>query len=528
MPSGYGAEASPVQESVRILRRRKLPAILTVLVIVGATLISSLLEKPLYASTARVIRETGANPSLFQQSNGSYIDPQRILLTEVAIIESEPVRQAAQAELGFPGVARAKPFQQTDIIEIIATDGKPERADAIANAYAKAYIERHRKQAVEDVLSGTTELQATVSDLQRQIEAASGPTRDALLQQQALFKTKLDQLRIDAKLQTGGAQIVSAALPSREPASPRTVHNVVIAGVLAVLLGVGLAFLAEHLDDSIRSKEDLERAAPSTTVLSLIPTVRTWKDRHAPMVVSVKDPTSPAAEAYRTLRTAIQFGALDRPLQSLQITSATAQEGKTTTLANLAVALAGAGQEVVVVSTDLRRPRVHEFFGVSNEVGFTSVLLGQVSLEEALISVEGVPRLRILASGPLPPNASELLQTQRAADVLQAITDTGRFLLIDAPPVLPVTDAAILSRRVQGTILVFAAGQTSRREVGRAIELLRVVDAPIIGTVLNRAPYEAAYGYADYRYAADPTRMSSNGQGAKKRGGRRKRREKTV
>jgi non-specific protein-tyrosine kinase len=218
--------------------------------------------------------------------------------------------------------------------------------------------------------------------------------------------------------------------------------------------------------------------------------------------VSIEDPTSPAAEAYRTLRTSIQFLGLEQPMRTLQVTSANPQEGKTTTLANLAVALARSGSTVAIVCCDLRRPRVHEFFGLENDVGFTSVLLGKVPLAGAVQEVPDQARLSLLASGPLPPNPSELLSSRRTVEVFGSLQAEYDFVLIDAPPVLPVTDALVLSGRVDATLLVAVAGATTRKEAARAVELLRQVDAPLVGAVLNGVDTEGSYGYAyqSYRY----------------------------
>jgi capsular exopolysaccharide synthesis family protein len=285
--------------------------------------------------------------------------------------------------------------------------------------------------------------------------------------------------------------------------------------VLGLLFGVGLAFLVEYLDDSIKGKDDLERAALGVEILGVIPAVASWKTKEEARVVSMTDPTSPPAEAYRTLRTAVQFLGLDREVRSIQLTSANAQEGKSTTLANLGVAFARAGQRVVLVCCDLRRPRIHEFFGLSGEKGLTSVLLGEIDLGAAL-QPTSVERLVVLPSGPLPPNPSELLASRRVHDLLAGLKRDGYMVLVDSPPVLPVTDGMLLSKRVDATLLVCVAGQTTRKEVARAVELLEQVNAPLVGAVLNGVTDEGTYGYA-YRYYGSANGSSGNGHVAKRR-----------
>ncbi len=332
-------------------------------------------------------------------------------------------------------------------------------------------------------------------------ESVSGQ-RQALVQQQALFKQTLDQLTVDANLASGGAQLVGDAVVPTAPVKPKPLRNAVLAVVVGLLLGVGLAFLAEYLDDSIKTREDLERIASPVPVIALIPAVLGWKERDDVQLVSVSAPSSPAAEAYRTLRTAIQFVALDRPMGVVQVTSSNASEGKTTTLVNLGVALAKAGQRVILVCCDLRRPRLHEFLGLSNEVGFTSLLLGNAPLSRTLQQVPGVPRLRLLASGPLPPNPSELLSSGRTKEVFAALKGEADIVLIDSPPVLPVTDALVLFRQVDATLMVFSAGQTTQKQAATALAMAKQVNAPLVGTILNGVTTpggyanQYSYGYA--------------------------------
>jgi capsular exopolysaccharide synthesis family protein len=204
----------------------------------------------------------------------------------------------------------------------------------------------------------------------------------------------------------------------------------------------------------------------------------------------------------------VQFLGLDRTARMIQVTSASAGEGKTTTIANLAIALARARHPVVAVCCDLRRPRLHEFFGLSNRTGLTSMLLGHRTLAEALQPAPGVERLMILPSGPLPPNPSELLATSRVIETLTSLKREGGFLLIDSPPVLPVTDAVVISRWVDGTLLVCSASTTNRKHLARAVELLNQVGGTVVGTVLNGVEEAAGYQYNGY-YGNAPDRRAN-------------------
>lgn len=518
-----------LRDYLRVLRRRRTVIALATLVVVTTALLGSFLQTPVYQGTAQILLQPRSTESPFDEQTGQRSDPERAVQTEIEVLKSEPVRAEVNRKLGAAPMVSAAPVGETDVIEVKAQNTDPKQAAEIANAYANSYIGFRRKQAVDDVLAASTEIQRKVTDLQGQIDAirvpapsvqnpnpTPPPERQALIEQQVLFKQRLSQLQVDAALKTGGAQLVTSASAPTSPIKPTPIRSGVVALAVGLIFGVGLAFLFEYLDDSIKGKDDLERATPGLPAVGLIPTVPGWKERKRPVLVSMSDPKSAVAEAYRSLRTSIQFMGLDRPLRAIQVTSASAGEGKTTTIANLAVALAQAGQKVVIVSCDLRRPRVHEFFGLTNAVGFTSVLLGDVPVSSALQSVNGVDGLKIVASGPIPPNPSELLAGRRAVEALAALQAEADVLLIDSPPILPVTDGAVLANRVDGTLLVANAGVTTRRDLHRAHEVLRQVDARLLGTVLNGATGGGAYGYTyGYQYAyAEPEPNGRKGRHA--------------
>lgn len=495
-----------LRDYVAVLRRRARIIVLAVGVVVAAALLASFLQVPVYEAKAEILLQPRTTESLFDPTTGlRSTDPVRNVQTEVRVLESRPVREAVRQKLGTARDVAVTPFGQTDVIQVSARSTDPQQAATITNTYAIAYIDFRRKQAVDDVVAAGKELQSQVAELQRQMDALSPQAtaqRNVLFEQQVLFKQKQDQLRVDSALKSGGAQLVTEATPPPDPVKPAPLRSAALALVLGLFLGVGSAFVIEYLDDSIKTKEELERAAQGLPTLGLIPSVPGWRERKRPLVVSLSDHKSPAAEAYRSLRTSIQFMGLDRPLGTIQVTSPSAGEGKTTTLANLGVALAQAGQRVVIVSCDLRRPRLHEFFGLPNDVGFTSILLGDVPLSRAVQAVEGTEGLRVVSSGPVPPNPSELLASRRAEEALEAILADSDVVLLDSTPILPVTDAAVLASWVDGTLLVATAGETTRREFHRAHEVLRQVDARVLGTVLNGVAGDAAYGYTyGYRYA---------------------------
>ncbi|NWF79781.1 MAG: CpsD/CapB family tyrosine-protein kinase [Chloroflexi bacterium] len=211
-------------------------------------------------------------------------------------------------------------------------------------------------------------------------------------------------------------------------------------------------------------------------------------------LITLREPSSAAAEAYRTLRTNILFSSLDRPLHTLLVTSTAPNEGKSTTLANLAVTMAQAEQRVLVVDCDLRRPSLHSIFGLPNERGLTSALLeqgeGPLPIQET-----SVPGLQLLPSGPLPPRPADLLGSRRMGVLIERLRTAADIVLFDTPPVVAVTDAAVLAPRVDGVLLVLQAGHTRRDRARQARQVLEKVKANIVGVVLNGARLEQGYSY---------------------------------
>lgn len=215
-------------------------------------------------------------------------------------------------------------------------------------------------------------------------------------------------------------------------------------------------------------------------------------------LVTLTSPRSPVSEAYRTLRTNLEFSSLDQPLRTMVVTSPGPEEGKSTTLANLAVTLAHAEKRVILVDCDLRRPSQHEIFGLSNGVGLTTMVVDEEAMRDPPLLETGVEGLQLLPSGPLPPNPSELVGSRRMAEIISALSERADIVLFDAPPVIAVTDAAVLASRVDGVLLVIKAGTTKRDHAKRAKALLDKVNAHVVGAVLNNIKMDTSY-YSYYR-----------------------------
>ncbi len=213
-------------------------------------------------------------------------------------------------------------------------------------------------------------------------------------------------------------------------------------------------------------------------------------------LIAVSEPRSPISEAYRTLRTNLDFASLDQALKTLVVTSASGGEGKSTTLANLGVVSAQTGRKVVLVDADLRRPSLHSTFGLDNETGLTTVMMDESSLASPPLQETGIEGLLVLTSGPLPPNPADLMGSRRMEDVIAALAKEADQVLFDTPPVVAVTDAAVLATKVDGVLLVISAGKTRREQARTAVQRLEQINARLVGTVLTNMQLGA--GIQDY------------------------------
>jgi capsular exopolysaccharide synthesis family protein len=215
-------------------------------------------------------------------------------------------------------------------------------------------------------------------------------------------------------------------------------------------------------------------------------------DHQLDHLITVADPRSPVSEAYRTLRTNLDFSSLDKPIKTMLVTSAGPEEGKSTVLANLAVTTAQAGRRVILVDCDLRRPTLHSIFNLKNDVGLTTMVVDDAAMESPPLRDTGVEGLQLVSSGPLPPNPSELLGSRRMEEIIAALLERADVVLFDAPPVVAVTDAAVLATKVDGVLLVVNAGGTKRDYARTAKARLEKVNANLLGAVLNNVRFDVS------------------------------------
>jgi receptor protein-tyrosine kinase len=291
------------------------------------------------------------------------------------------------------------------------------------------------------------------------------------------------------------ARVTDPATLETSPVSPQIALNLAVAAIIGLILGVALAIARDILDRRITSLDHVQDVTESP-VLSNIgydPSVR-----KNPLLSDVGG-FAPRTEAFRLLRTNLQFLDLDSQPRSLVITSAVAGEGKTTTATNLGIALAQAGRKVLLVDGDLRRPRVATMLGLDGAVGLTNVLVGNASIEDA-IQVHEPTGLHFLATGAKPPNPTEILQSRLASDLLHTLEETYDMVLVDAPPLLPVADAAVLSTITDGSLLVTRHGKTTRDQLREAIGRIDHVHGRLFGIVMNMIPRRSARSYYYYYY----------------------------
>ncbi|MEZ5203466.1 MAG: polysaccharide biosynthesis tyrosine autokinase [Acidimicrobiales bacterium] len=484
-----------LNQYVDILRRRWIYVVGTIAILVGFTLFTDLRATPVYRASTQLLLQGKQSDNILNPI-ASTSDPARALQNELRIVNSRAVRQAVAKEYGSPISVTATAGGDDDVFILSSTADNGKDAAERVNTYASVYQTSRLAALTEDIVETKKIVQQQIDDFQKQVDEINAPVakldaqilltdptsadytrlvneRDQLRQktdaertaaQNSLdqYKTTLNQLQLSERLNTtGGVQILNPASVPASPISPTIATDVIQALAVGLFLGIAAAFLRDQLDDSLRTKDDLERAIKDLPVIGVVPLDHSWRESNKPTLVTATEPMSAVAESYRGLRTAIQYIDVDRPARVIQITSSGSGEGKTTVTSNLALAFAQAGKRVAVVGCDLRKPRIHRFLQVDGTIGFTSVVLGDLTLDEALQTSPLHQNIDVLASGPRPPNPSELLSVNRTARIIQELAGRYSIVLLDCPPVLPVTDALVLSRCVDGAIYLAAANRTT-------------------------------------------------------------------
>jgi succinoglycan biosynthesis transport protein ExoP len=464
-----------LREYARVLRKRWLSIlVITVLGIGVAGLVTYLSPKQYTAETQSFVAISNTGQSSADILSGATFAQQRVK-SYTQIVDSPEVLQPVITELNLNTTVQAlaknvtanSPLD-TVLINVDVKDGSAQQAADIANAVAK-------------------QLGTVVENLETPDGAAASPVKVTL---------------------------TNPAVPPVSPSSPRPVLNLALGLLIGLALGLAYAFVRESLDTTIKSVDDVTQIMGQAP-LGAVPFDARAKDQ--PLVAL--DQRAVRSEAFRSARTNLAFADVDHPPQVVVITSAVAGEGKTTTACNLAITMAQSGQRVVLIECDLRRPRVANYLEISGAVGLTNVLTGQVPLDQALV-MWNRGQLAVLTSGLLPPNPSELLGSRQMAAMLDDLRNRFDAVVIDAPPLLPVTDGAVIAHAADGAVMVVRHGSTTREQLERATEVLDQAGSTLLGAIVNFVPVSRkpakgdAYGYySTYGYAPSEGRRSASKAG---------------
>ncbi len=491
----------------------------TALAGVSAFVVSRNSQK-IYQASATLMVNQAANPST-AAGYSDILTSERLARTYANLLVSRPVLEETAARLGIPAAELEKgitvtPVRDTQLLTI-KVDGPDNALIAdIANTLPLVFIEQNRELQIGRVSESRANLEAeidnTQADIVRTTEALKEVTDDAertsletsLAQYRSTYSTLVatyQQAKLSEAQSINNIVVAEPAVASTKPIRPRTGTNTVLAAIVGMMLALGAAFLIEYLDDTVKTPDDVSAASGLSTLGAIARLKDTDSTRQ---IIAWLHTKSPESEAYRALRTNIQFSSVDKPIRTLLISSSSPSEGKSTTAANLAVVLAQTGQRVIVVDTDLRRPVQHKVFGVPNNTGLTSALLNgeNISLDGHLQPTE-IENLQVLTSGPIPPNPSELLGSQRMAKLIETLSHQADVIIFDSPPILAVTDAAVMGRQVDGVLLVADAGTTREHALAGATEELRKTGANVLGVALNRMDTRGRGYYYYYYYYAD-------------------------
>ena len=460
---------------IRILRKNWVIIVVATLVGIGVAAAWSLTRTPEYEAQSTVFVSTQSGSTISDLQQGSNFTQSRVQ-TYTNLVTTPIVMNPVIAELGLGTTANdlavrveASAALNTTLITITVTDTDPVRSAETANALAMS-----------------------LTSVVEKLETPNGTDTSPV-----------------------SLERVKDALPPLKPSSPNVPLNLALGALVGLALGIGVAVLRAVLDTRIRTPRDVEQVTdrPLIGAIAFDP-----KAKERPLIVHA-DPLSPRAESFRAMRTNLQFLETEGRA-SFVITSSVPSEGKSTTAINLAIALADAGKRVALLDTDLRKPNVAEYLGIEGGVGLTDVLIGRARLSDVMLPW-GNRSLYVLPAGKIPPNPSELLGSKSMQQLLDALERDVDIVLCDAPPLLPVTDAAILAKATNGAILVVSAGHTNRHQLSGAVDALHTAGAHMAGIAMTMVPtrgpdsYAYGYGYGSYGYVDDKPTKNAKRKAAK-------------
>lgn len=519
-----------LREILRVIWKRLWLILLGTAVISAAVFLLSRNMTPIYqAKVTLMVRQSGST---------SYADLTSVLsggddlaLTYGELLKTRPLLEIVIANLNLDlspeelgeDMLGTNSIGGTELLELTVDDTDPQRASDIANEIALTFIalnntERQANQIAaleQDIVAQMADLKELIEYNQSRIDQSR--TAPSLLTEEEsnLAQTNLSSQQLAyagllgtylevrlTQTQLLDVIVVEPAVPTTQPIRPSIFIYTFLGTFVGFVFSLGLAFVFEYLRRSFETDDDVRQILALPT-LGTIPRLGR-RERKSKLVMAAL-PRAPVSEAFRTLRTNIRFASVDEPIRTLLITSAEPEVGKTTVSANLGTACAQAGLRVVLIDTDLRRPNLHHLFGIGNHFGLTDLLVGDVqSVEECLVATD-TDNLRLITSGPIPPNPSELLGSKRMADVLAQVWQEAELVILDAPPTLAVTDAVVLASKVDGVLLLIEAKRTSHDAARRALEAHRHIDSPVLGVVLTKKTTRRR-GSSYYYYAGGEQR----------------------
>jgi capsular exopolysaccharide synthesis family protein len=507
--NAHGSAASTLSGFLGLLARRKWIVIASVVLAVLAALVLSLSQGKRYEASAEVLlnRENLAASLTGSTDVQAIQDAARFDQTQADVARARSLARSTLDAAGFPKRPTSTFLKDSsvaaqldsDILRFTATDEHRGAAVRLATEYARQFTRYRRRLDTAPIVQALMDVQSRLSQLRRAGERNSD-----------LYKAltdKAQQLRTLEALKTQTATLLNPA-ESAVQVRPRPLRNSVLGLLIGIVLGLGLAHARDRLDTRVRSADEVTEGL-GLPLLARVPEP-SKQFRGAEDLVVLNQPASPEAEAFRMLRTNLDFANLDRGAQTIMVTSALEKEGKSTTVANLAVAFARAGKTVSLVDLDFHRPAVARFFRIENGPGITDVALGGIQVSDALHSIaltgigsrDGIPSskgtLQVLPSGTKPPDPGEFLATNALSTILHGLRQESDLVLIDAPPLLLLGDAMTLSAKVDAIFLVTRLNVIRRPALHELRRLLASSPAAKLGFVLTAADREGRYGYASY------------------------------
>lgn len=519
-----------IQRYVRILKGRKWVVILTAMATLAVVALGSISMPPIYSASTLVRVVTNPNSS-DTSVNLPYIE--RLIETYVQLLKSRPFMEEVIKQLNLQtrpetlaNTIRVESVPNTELIKIDVDSTSPQQAPAIANTLALLLMEQGQKVYSGQGQSAREILKDQVTTLEEQLRRdrallvslststpSPDPSReasrqdlaakiDAEEQTYAMLLNLYDKAQVNEAMRENSIDIVEPAIVPEAPSKPNIKLNMVLGALVGLMGGIGLAFLFENLSPLIHSRDELERTA-GAPLLGRIPDFETHsKNREKTILLNNGNAQSPAAEAFRVLGSSTSALMSKAHVKTILFSSAEPESGKSTVLANLAVALAEAGHQVIVVDGDVRHPCIHQIFGTAMEPGLSDLLLDPSRLESAVQPTQ-VTRVRAIAVGSARCGSAELLNTPVISKIMRQLTKDADIVLWDSPPLLAAADAALLAPMVDGVVLVVEHAHTRQEAVQAACQQLVDVKANLFGIVVNRTGRNRGYHYYYQRPAKD-------------------------